>query len=51
MSRCLLACPVRRWFQEPGEIVAPYARQGMVMWLGGRDSNPDKQIQSLPSYR
>ena len=20
-------------------------------WLGGRDSNPDKQIQSLPSYR
>ena len=21
------------------------------MWLGGRDSNPDKQIQSLPSYR
>jgi hypothetical protein len=20
-------------------------------WLGGRDSNPDKQIQSLLSYR
>ncbi len=20
-------------------------------WLGGRDSNPDKQIQSLPCYR
>ena len=20
-------------------------------WLGGRDSNPDKQIQSLRSYR
>jgi hypothetical protein len=21
------------------------------MWLGGRDSNPDRQIQSLQSYR
>jgi hypothetical protein len=21
------------------------------IWLGGRDSNPDKQLQRLPSYR
>ena len=23
---------------------------GHVVWLGGRDSNPDSQIQSLESY-
>lgn len=25
--------------------------EGRFVWLGGRDSNPDKQIQSLLSYR
>ncbi len=24
---------------------------GYELWLGGRDSNPDKQLQRLPSYR
>ena len=23
----------------------------LEIWLGGRDSNPDKQLQRLPSYR
>ena len=26
----LLACPARRWIQDPGGIVAPYVREGMV---------------------
>ena len=26
-----LVCPVRRWWQDPGPIVAPYAREGMTV--------------------
>jgi ubiquinone/menaquinone biosynthesis C-methylase UbiE len=26
-----LACPVRRWWQDPGPIVAPYVREGMTV--------------------
>jgi hypothetical protein len=28
-----------------------YLKKGFEEWLGGRDSNPDKQSQSLLSYR
>jgi hypothetical protein len=28
-----------------------YFKRGFEEWLGGRDSNPDKQSQSLLSYR
>ena len=28
-----------------------YFRKRVEEWLGGRDSNPDKQSQSLLSYR
>ena len=27
----LLASPVRRWLQDPGEVVAPYVREGMTV--------------------
>ncbi len=26
-----LVCPVRRWWQDPGPIVAPYVREGMTV--------------------
>jgi hypothetical protein len=31
--------------------VATSSQERLDNWLGGRDSNPDKQIQSLLSYR
>ena len=27
----LLACPIRRWFQKPQEIFAPYVTEGMTI--------------------
>ena len=51
-------------FGEPGHgfpeimLLASFPRAGSALagcasenWLGGRDSNPDSQIQSLESYR
>ena len=37
---------LERWPRSP--LTAIFGGAG---WLGGRDSNPDKQIQSLPCYR
>jgi hypothetical protein len=34
-----------------GAILRAIRRCGSTFWLGGRDSNPDTQIQSLQSYR
>jgi hypothetical protein len=34
-----------------GEMKIMKALDCCANWLGGRDSNPDKQIQSLLSYR
>lgn len=27
----LLACPARRWFEEPGKVVGPWVREGMTI--------------------
>ena len=34
-----------------GGFCRPAGTIGGKAWLGGRDSNPDTQIQSLQSYR
>ena len=36
---------------RPNRYRKPLCRPCLANWLGGRDSNPDKQIQSLPCYR
>jgi hypothetical protein len=43
----------RTEFQHAGRWVSYPCRPKHAMrdWLGGRDSNPDTQIQSLQSYR
>ncbi len=35
--------------ENDGDLEGSYSQAASV-WLGGKDSNLDKQIQSLPSY-
>jgi hypothetical protein len=42
----------RNWGTTPEMMEAVnYYQKRLEEWLGGRDSNPDKQSQSLLSYR
>ncbi len=38
--------------RELDQDLSAFCREDLlILWLGGRDSNPDTQIQSLQSYR
>ncbi len=42
---------IRKWHPEVPDLEASQPKAEEFDWLGGRDSNPDTQIQSLQSYR
>ena len=50
-AACLYALDVRREQPDESTALRDFVGSGSETgWLGGRDSNPDTQIQSLQSY-